>query len=294
MRVLTALNLSFGWMFNRIDLPLSVSIDVTNKCNLNCSHCYFKNQKGKSEISKEKWMERIKQIRESYNIVHCTWIGGEPLLRRDVVEEGKRFFDFNWVVTNGTIEIPDWKRCSFFVSIDGTKEIHEDIRGKGTYEKSRQNILSSNSKIFLATVLNSKNYFCIEEMIKEWSNTNVRGINFDFYTPVKQDDELFIPLDKRNEVLDKLLELKKEYDDFILMSEKSIELMRSENYMNVVGENCVVRKTSVCLDSMGEVKTPCVMGKVDCSRCGCTIPYWMSATLGKDLKTSKMMAKLVI
>ena len=33
------------------------------------------------------------------------------------------------VVTNGSIELPKWKNCVFNISIDGTKEYYEKIRG---------------------------------------------------------------------------------------------------------------------------------------------------------------------
>lgn len=281
------------FLLNRLSYPFSISIDVTYRCNLNCKHCYFKKQGYKDEISKEEWFKKIKEIKKSNDILHCTWVGGEPLLRKEIIEEGRKFFDFNWIVTNGTIEIPDWKDSSFFVSLDGTKKFNDVIRGKGTYDKTKQNIINSDSKIFLATVLNTKNYVCIEKMVKQWINTNVKGINFDFYTPLRKNDELFIPLNKRDEILDKILELKKDYGEFILLSKKAIELMKSQNYSKVIGRNCIVRKSTICLDPTGNIKRPCVMGKVDCSNCGCTIPYWVSAIFDKDLEMGKIMIKLI-
>lgn len=280
-------------LLNRVNYPFAISIDVTYRCNLNCKHCYFKKQGYEHEISKEEWLKKIEEIKESNDIVHCTWVGGEPLLRKEIIEEGRKFFDFNWIVTNGTFPIPDWKDCSFFVSLDGTKEFNDIIRGKGAYDRVKENIINSNGKIFLATVLNAKNYVCIEKIVKEWTNTNVKGINFDFYTPLRKDDKLFIPLNKRDKILDRILELKKDYGDFILLSKEAIELMKSQNYSKIVGKNCIVRKSVICLDPLGKIKKPCVMGKVDCSNCGCIIPYWLFAIFDKDLETIKMMIKLI-
>jgi hypothetical protein len=153
--------------------------------------------------------------------------------------------------------------------------------------------MSSNSKIFLATVLNKKNYSCIDEMVKEWANTNVNGISFDFHTPTSKKDELFIPLNKRDEILDEMLELKKEYGDFILLSKKVVGLMKSDNYRNILGKNCIVKKTTICFDPTGKTKEPCVIGNVDCSMCGCIIPYWMSAVLDKDFETGKLFLRMI-
>jgi MoaA/NifB/PqqE/SkfB family radical SAM enzyme len=281
-------------LFGRLSYPFAVSIDVTYRCNLNCIHCYFLKQGYSSELSKEEWIKKIKELKKSKDIVHCTWVGGEPLLRKDIIKNGKKFFDFNWIVTNGTLEIPTWGSCSFFVSLDGTKKFNDIIRGEGVYDKVRQNILSSNAKIFLTVVLNKINYFCVEEMLKEWANTNVRGINFDFYTPLRKNDRLFIPVDERDKILDKILELKREYEDFILLSKEVITLMRSKNCQKIIGRYCLTRKSVICLDPNGNMKTPCVMGNVDCLRCGCVIPYWIYALLiHKDFETGKITAKLI-
>ncbi|MCD6590892.1 MAG: radical SAM protein [Candidatus Aenigmarchaeota archaeon] len=269
----------------RLKLPVSLSVDVTYRCNLSCKHCYFLKDGYREELPVEAFLNKIKKLKKKYNLYSCSWVGGEPLLRKDLIEKGKKLFPFNWIITNGTIQLPEWKDCVFFVSVDGTKKYHETIRGKGTYNKIKDNITSSSNRIFIATVLNKINYKSIDEMIQEWSKTNVKGINFDFYTPIYSNDQLFIPLKKRDKILDHILDLKKEYGNFILLSKKIIELMKSYNYKNVVGENCLQRKVTVSLDPMGRIKKPCVMGNVDCSKCGCIITYAINAALNKDLET---------
>jgi len=292
MKKYTILKLVMKSVLGKLNFPLALSIDVTYKCNLNCKHCYFKKQKYTHELSEDEWANKIREIKRLYNIIHCTWVGGEPLLRKNIIEANKKFFIFNWIVTNGTLEIPDWKDCIFFVSIDGTKKFHERIRGKMTFDKIKNNIINSKSKIFLDMVINSMNYTCIENMLKEWSGTNVKGINFDFYTPLRKDDELFIPFNKRDKILDKILELKKEYGESILLSKKAIELMKSQNYKKIIGENCIVKKSALCLDPEGKIKKPCVMGMVDCENCGCIVPYALTVFLNKDLESLRILSKL--
>ena len=98
--------------------PIGLSVDTTYRCNLKCKHCYFRKQKHKNELSVEEWLPILREWHKK-GVIHCTWVGGEPLLRKELIEKGKEIFPFNWVITNGTISIPDWKDVTFFVSIDG-------------------------------------------------------------------------------------------------------------------------------------------------------------------------------
>jgi MoaA/NifB/PqqE/SkfB family radical SAM enzyme len=273
--------------------PFAVSIDVTYRCNLNCIHCYFKEANYQQELSEKAWINKLKKMTKSYNLFWCSWVGGEPLLRPNLIKKGSKFFDFNWIITNGTLEIPNFRNCNVFVSIDGTKKYHEMIRGKGTYEKTKANVINTKNKVFLGVVLNSKNYFCIDDLVKEWFGTNVKGINFDFYTPLRENDDLFIPLSKRDKILNKIKQLKKEYPDFILLSDNMIELMKSNNCSKVIGKNCIIRKAVISLDPMGKRKIPCVMGKVDCENCGCGVPYGFYSFFNKDLGTIKLTLKVL-
>ncbi len=49
-------------------------------------------------------MEKFKEMGTSWNKTRSvTWIGGEPLLRKDLIEKGKKYFAHNLIVTNGLI-----------------------------------------------------------------------------------------------------------------------------------------------------------------------------------------------
>jgi MoaA/NifB/PqqE/SkfB family radical SAM enzyme len=46
------------------------------------------------------------------------------------------------VVTNGTCPLPRFKNLYFYwVSLYGTEQIHDSVRGKGLYSKTKKNIL---------------------------------------------------------------------------------------------------------------------------------------------------------
>jgi len=43
-----------------------------------------------------------------------------------------KYFKSNLIVTNGTIELPNLPDVNFYISVDGTREMHDTIRGKAS------------------------------------------------------------------------------------------------------------------------------------------------------------------
>ncbi|MCC6750366.1 MAG: hypothetical protein IT371_22060 [Deltaproteobacteria bacterium] len=259
------------------------SVDVTARCPLRCEHCYFFEQgyDKRDELSVEGWvalMERLKREAwpRPYYAFQCSWVGGEPLVRREVVERCRRYFPYNIVVTSGTIPLPSWPDVHFFISIDGTEEVHESIRGKGTYARSKAHADRPDLNVMVTYCVNRRNAHCIEEFIREWDATSVRHVMFEFHTPIRglqADGDLALTLAERDSVLDELLELKEAYGHFILAPPRAYRLMKRDACRSVT-DACIYRRAAAVFGPDGERKTPCMLGpKADCDRCGCIIPF---------------------
>ena len=70
------------------------SIDVTNRCNLRCEHCYFfaEDHDNERELSVEKWVEKLEAMKaDGHPMMLCTWVGGEPMVRKQLIEAGRQF-----------------------------------------------------------------------------------------------------------------------------------------------------------------------------------------------------------
>jgi MoaA/NifB/PqqE/SkfB family radical SAM enzyme len=268
--------------------PIGISVDVTHKCNMACKHCYFIRQNYKHELDRNEYMSLLRDLKRKYpTILHATWVGGEPLLRKDIIEEGMKLFHFNMVVTNGTIALPSWKRCVFNVSVDGTKDYYKQIRGLDCYDLVKRNADRDDIRVNIACVLNKQNYYCVEDLLKEWKNTRVGGVIFDFYTPINgPTDELWLDWNERDSLVEKIIDLKRKYGPFILNSTPVLGLMKSENSKRIT-HNCPLPEAIICIDALGKRKSPCVIGDIaDCSKCGCIIPFQIhSLVQKKDLKT---------
>ena len=218
------------------------SVDVNNVCNLHCSHCYWwLNRKNDSEdLSAQDWRTIIKNTFKKQQIFVVTLVGGEPTMRPDIIEvfceEMPRRI---CVVTNGTFPLRRFEKLYFYwVSLDGTEEIHDKIRGKGSYSTTKQNILNyissgpeRNGKplwkdIWITMTINTLNYSSVEDLANEW-NGKVNKIGFQFHTPFIKGDPLWLPFgDIRNRVVDKLIDLRKKYPSFVINGEKHLRLMK--------------------------------------------------------------------
>lgn len=262
------------------------SIDVTNKCNLRCAHCYFfsYDQEIGPELSADEWLSRIERMQRGRNaFFNCTWVGGEPLLRKELIENGRKFFRSNRVVTNGTLPLPDWPDVEFHVSIDGTRALHDEIRGSGCYDRVRKNITDekySHLNIAIACCLNRTNLGCIDDILREWRSTpHIRHVLFDFFTPIRGvKEDLWLDFSERERAIDKLEDLKHRYGNFIGGPPKTFSLMREKNRHAAIGKNCVFVQNGTSFDAWGNIKKPCVIGpKADCDRCGCIVPFSVRA-----------------
>jgi len=131
---------------------------ITDRCNLNCSHCYQDTSPAADPsldqllIILEQFKSFIHHCRE-FSVgqtfhAHITVTGGEPFLREDFLQlleslAGERqLFSFA-VLTNGTLLSASTVRSlvrlhpSFVqVSIDGSQDTHDSIRGAGSHERA--------------------------------------------------------------------------------------------------------------------------------------------------------------
>lgn len=85
----------------------NLRISVTYKCNLNCSYCHKEGQlKAKKELSLDR-IEKIMEAAKEIGIKKIKITGGEPLLRKDIIDiiriiKKNNFEDIS-LVTNGLL-----------------------------------------------------------------------------------------------------------------------------------------------------------------------------------------------
>lgn len=269
-------------------------VDVTDRCNLRCKHCfYFREERDSEELDADEFLSGLRTLKDRHNIMSMGWCGGEPLYRTEVVEEGAKMFKLNQLFTNGTLPIPEVPGLLPFVSLDGTRDVHDDVRGKGTYDKIMANVKDSPAKtvIFLATI-HRLNKDCMEDMIGEVSKLKApaAALLVMLFTPLKtyknikgykhsdtQKEVLDLTWEERDNIIERLFALKKKYPAFLANAEQNLEMMKSKNAPEATSK-CNMPKRTLTLDLKLNRKLPCVLGSdVDCTKCGCPFPYEQEA-----------------
>ena len=194
--------------------PLLGGIKLTHDCNLSCTQCPFRMRKGDS-LSFAKVLSSLTSLYD-WGVRILMLEGGEPFLwedgsRRlnDVVGEAKKLFFAVGVTTNGTLPI-EVDSDIVWVSIDGLRDTHDRLRGK-SFDRIIANIQSSSHpKIYAHITINSINWEEIPELVRYLSD-KVKAITFQFYYPFQETGrELVLPNRERHEVLDGLLDMKRE------------------------------------------------------------------------------------
>jgi MoaA/NifB/PqqE/SkfB family radical SAM enzyme len=277
------------------------SVDVSKECNLRCRHCYFFEQDYEGELSVTQWIEKLEALKSEskaweYPFFQCSWVGGEPLIRKDLIERGRHLFRYNTVVTNGTIPLPDWPDVNWYISIDGDEEHHEWIRKKkGIYKRAMKNVQEHpNLQVTIAYMITKQNVQCIEQAVIDWAKAGAAHMTFDFYTPIETiEEDLWLPFEERDQVLDMLIELKRIYGDFFSLPERAFRLMKSD-VCKTVTDNCLFSKKSFSFTPQGDFKEKCMMGpKADCDRCGCVVPFYMASLTNRKFIVEDMTREMV-
>ncbi len=197
------------------------TLRVTCRCNLKCLHCYSAEVSCGNEL-------RTCEVKSAIDILarngvdHITISGGEPFLRSDIFDilkySSKRAK--TGIVCNGTLlDKSAARRLSgidishIMVSVDGTGDAHDKLRGKNAYSKTVKgvmNCLDYGLPLGVSTTLsrlNSNHIMDIYDFLKE---NNIRRWIIEKLKPVGRAKEANIHIEKKDEdvLMDILRQLK--------------------------------------------------------------------------------------
>lgn len=294
MQPLRRLNTSWNF-FRYIDNEVFFGggLDITNKCNLNCTHCYWARQKKNPELNDEQMIDFMKGLRRSgLRIIYL--LGGEPLLRPKICAEAGKIFDFALIFTNGTLGYPFVNNALYALSIDGPERIHDSIRGKGMFRKVTEILDGQSTKVMIHVTVCKSNKDHLKETVENFINRkSVRGIYFCFFCPsVKQEGNTEkISLTERDRVIDEIVGFRKEYGNKIFFTERVGHYMKTDGvgFWNSL-EKCITKKVFKFYAADGKYKYHCAYGaEAECEHCGCSQVPLMHALRDRDFETCQMV-----
>jgi MoaA/NifB/PqqE/SkfB family radical SAM enzyme len=271
------------------DTKYFAEVDVTDNCNLRCKHCYHFNGKENfktKELSLDIWKERFLELHKS-GIRFMLLVGGEPALRNDVLMLANQIFPFNYVITNGTIKVPDFFKHPLFVSLDGTKETNDSIRGKGTFSKIMKNYLQD-KRVAINMTIAKDNYKELEDVVKLAKENGFRGVvcnicAFGIDTTVP----MAVKKNERKIIINELNRVKSKYPDHFLLTKSMIKWYEFANHIGFCYWGDEVLHFDVTWN-----QRRCFGSNADCSNCGCLAGAMQNPL--KLLRNPKEMIKLFL
>jgi len=248
--------------------PFMVAWDCSRKCNLHCAHCGAVKEKYDKELT----TEQVKNLIDQLAVMKVRFFGatgGEPLLRRDLIEvleyAGKKgiktgFATNGFFIDKKTAEkIQGAGISSIQVSLDGTEEIHNKIRGNNLSFKRAieaiKNLQEENIKIVsVATTVTPMNFENLKELKKLLLDLKVKRWRLCIIMPIGRANKNNLGLNSKQ--IRELLE-------FIVSNKNNIKIQVGENlpflaeYEKKIRDApliCPVGFTACCIGVNGNVR----------------------------------------
>jgi MoaA/NifB/PqqE/SkfB family radical SAM enzyme len=270
--------------------PLQTVLFISDKCNLTCKHCTVYRLKNPHIKTYEKIKEELEY---SYRLGSrfVDFEGGEPTLWRDgdkdlnsLIRLSKAIGFFSaTITTNAQTPFSGSEADSVWVSLDGIGNFHDEIRGKGAFGRLVKNIAESgHPHLSVNMVINSLNYTSVKETVEfAKNNPHIQSISLNFHTPYEGTEYLFLDWEKRAEVIDLIIRMKKSGYP-IMNSVSGLKRMKDNRFR----KQCWV---SNFILSDGTRLTEC-QGKTAgvCDRCGLSMAGEMNAIF--NLKPDTVLA----
>ena len=218
-------------------IPSFLIASITSQCNLHCAGCYSRCNHATvdaapvEQLSDEEWL-RIFGEADELGVSFILLAGGEPMLRRDVIEAaGKRPNILFPIFTNGTFidrryfELFD--RCRNLIpvmSIEGEKEITDARRGRGVYDSLIRNMDEFHRRglIFGASVtVTTENIREVssEAFLRKLSDRGCKVVIYVEFVPVTEESRELAPGDEEREYLRREIErLRAERPEMVYVS----------------------------------------------------------------------------
>ena len=134
-----------------IDVPPFLICSIATTCNLHCKGCYARangiaadsDEEQKAALSPEQWKSIFEEA-ASLGVNFALLAGGEPMMRRDILERVAEVKDMVFpIFTNGTLIGPTYieflkQYLNMFpvISIEGMEHSTDERRGKGMYKRA--------------------------------------------------------------------------------------------------------------------------------------------------------------
>lgn len=215
-------------------IPKLIYWELCDVCNLSCKHCFVNSNPSKNSIvDKNLLFDKIKEI-NSINKTPLRFGGGEPFLVPYIFEL------FNYckeleiptsVTTNGTLltyksikYLKELDLQSVTVSIDGLEVSNDELRGKGSFKRALNRLISlidNGINVSVSFTTTSMNFKCLPQYVDFFYNLGIREFYIFRYIPNREDNEIYkLSANTLYEISEILMQIKAKYPKATFQYEK--------------------------------------------------------------------------
>lgn len=251
--------------------PFNITLSLTNKCNLTCTHCYKScSCKNNDFIPYEKIINTLRFLKGKTLTIQLT--GGEPMLHKDffnILDFSKNNFQTTITTTATLINNNNIHNFNGINNIQISlysynKHEHEKVTlTKGSYERTINGIkllVQNEVPVTVSTIITKHNIDNLENMINFLIDLRVKKMNIGVFSKVgrglKLGEEWVLNKTEREEITNIISNMSAKYKD-------NISITRWENHENdlncdnkIEGLNCGAGFAIWSISEKGNIK-PC-------------------------------------
>lgn len=261
--------------FSKNPQLINFQIELTNKCNEKCIHCYIPHKDKLYNISDELYYNTIKQLKD-IGIIILSLSGGEPMLHpnflkflKDTQDNGFyiKIFTNLTLLNEDIIELMKNNQISVYVSLYSMNKINHDAitQVKGSFNKTKSNILKlvkNNIPVYINCPImdyNKNDY----NKVYQWAKSLNLEVRVDYDIMARCDmttDNLEhrLKTEEMENIINSILDNNKENQK----QSVSYELNKDIDF-NSERQLCGACITSCCMDAKGNIY-PCTGWNYNC------------------------------
>lgn len=269
----------------RLSAPLDVQIELTEKCNQKCFHCYnywrYSEEIGKNELGVQDFLMVIKKL-VTAGINSITLTGGEPFLRPDLLFSILECCNENNIKasinSNATLikksdanKIQDLGVTHVLVSLLGLEKTHNNTTNSNTFKKACDGIsvlVDSKVNVSVNMAVSKLNLFELHDVGRIAKNLGAITFCATPVVPSHQSNKKFLLSGEEcKQMLRTLLRIKDEFKINIDTLEPIARCLFKEEeeyeFVNFFGNRiCSAAVTACAISSKGTVR-PCIHADIE-------------------------------
>ncbi|MBR1759000.1 MAG: radical SAM protein [Lachnospiraceae bacterium] len=220
-----------------LHVPSYLIASITSNCNLHCAGCYSRVNRATedcepvAQLTGEQWGSIFDEA-DDLGISFILLAGGEPTLRKDVIEEAAKRKNILFpIFTNGTFlneryfDLMDQNRNLVpIVSLEGGFETTEARRGAGIYQKLIKNMeeLKKRGIIFgtsITVTTENLEEVLSDSFVEDLGEKGCRAMILVEFVPVTDEASHLAPGDaERARMNEKIMALREKYPEMVFIS----------------------------------------------------------------------------